>query len=190
MKSLGVAFAVVALLAGLAMLTYAQWTGDLDRADQAIEDGRLQEALARYESMAARFDRVPAARQMFAAEYDRALANRLWALYRLKRYDETIELAERAPIGARPHFWSGCALFDKALVEEKPDARLGWLTRAEDEFRKAIESTPTDWDTKYNYELTSRLAAELRKQPKTPPRQLMQLLRPPSPAGKPARSVG
>lgn len=190
MKSLAVAFAVLALLAGAAMFAYAQWTRDLDRADHALAGGRLPDAAAGYDAAIARFDRVPAARQMFAPEYDRAIANRLWALYRLKRYDEAIELAERAPAGARPHFWSGCALFDKALVEEKPDARLGWLTRAEDEFHKAIEAAPDDWDTKHNYELTSRLAAELRKTPKTPPRQLMQLLRPPSPAGKPARSVG
>ena len=59
-----------------------------------------------------------------------------------------------------------------------------------DEFRKAIEATPDDWDTKYDFELTSQLAAGLRKQPKMPPRQLMQLLRPPSPTGKPSKPVG
>jgi tetratricopeptide (TPR) repeat protein len=190
MKSVGAALAVVALLAGVAMLAYARWTDDLDRADHALAAGRLEEALGGYKAAALRFDRTPAARQLFTAEYDRAMANHLWVLYRLKRYDETIELAERAPASAGSHFWSGCAFFEKAVVEEKPDARLGWLSRAEEEFRKAIENAPENWDTKYNFELTSRLAAELRKQPKTPPRQLMQLLRPPSPAGKPTRSVG
>jgi len=190
MKSVGAVLAVVALLAGVAMLAYARWTRDLHRADEALAAGRLDEALAGYRSAGLRFDRVPATRQMFAADYDRTLANHLWVLYRLGRYDETIELAERAPAGALPHFWSGCAFFEKALVEEKPETRLGWLSRAEEELRKAVEATPDDWDTKYDFELTSRLAAELRKQPKTPPRQLMQLLRPPSPSGKPARSVG
>jgi tetratricopeptide (TPR) repeat protein len=190
MKSAGAALAVVALLAGVSMLAYARWTRDLDRADEALAAGRLDQALAGYNAAELRFDRTPAARQMFATDYDRAVANHLWVLYRLKRFDEAIELAERAPASARPYFWSGCALFQKAVVEEKPDTRLGWLSRAEEEFRKAIEATPDDWDTKYDFELTSRLAAELRKQPKTPPRQLMQLLRPPSPAGKPARSVG
>ncbi len=190
MKSLGAALAVVALLAGVAMLGYARWTRDLERADQALAAGQVQEAAAHYRAAAVRFDRVPAARQLFAPEYDRAIANQLRVLYRLKRYDETIDLAERAPAGALPHFWSGCALFEKAIVEQSPEARLGWLSRAEEKFRKAVEATPDDWDTKYDFELTSRLAAELRKQPKTPPRQLMQLLRPPSPAGKPARSVG
>jgi tetratricopeptide (TPR) repeat protein len=190
MKSVGVALAVVALLAGLAMLAYARWTDDLHRADDALAAGRLDEALADYKAASLQFDRTPAARQMFTADYDRTVANHLWVLYRLKRYDETIELAERAPAAALPHFWSGCAFFQKAVAEEKPETRLGWLSRAEEEFRKAVEAAPDDWDTKYDFELTSRLAAELRKQPKTPPRQLMQLLRPPSPTGRPARSVG
>jgi tetratricopeptide (TPR) repeat protein len=190
MKSAGAALAVVALMAGVAMLAYARWTSDLNRADQALAAGRLDEALTGYKSATLRFDRVPAARQMFATDYDHAVANHLWVLYRLKRYDETIEVAERAPASTLPHFWSGCAFFEKAVVEEKPETRLGWLSRAEEEFRKAVEAAPDDWDTKYDFELTSRLAAELRRQPKTPPRQLMQLLRPPSPTGKPARSVG
>jgi tetratricopeptide (TPR) repeat protein len=190
MKSVGAALAVVALVVGVAMLAYARWMRDVARADEALAAGRLEEALADYKAATGRFDRTPAARQMFAAEYDHAIANHLWVLYRLKRYDEAIELAERAPAAAQPHFWSGCALFEKAVVEQKPDARVAWLSRAEEEFRQAIEATPEDWDTKYDFELTSRLAAELRKQPKTPPRQLMQLLRPPSPTGKPSKPVG
>jgi tetratricopeptide (TPR) repeat protein len=190
MKSVGAALAVVALLAGIAMLAYARWTRDVHRADEALAAGRLKDALAGYEAAGLRFDRTPATRQMFAAEYDRTVANHLWVLYRLKRYDQTIEVAERAPAAAAPHFWSGCAFFEKAVVEEKPETRLGWLSRAEEEFRQALEAAPDDWDTKYDFELTSRLAAELRKQPKTPPRQLMQLLRPPSPTGKPTRAVG
>jgi tetratricopeptide (TPR) repeat protein len=190
MKSVGAALAVCALMAGIALLAYARWTRDLNRADEALAAGRLEEALASYVAAELRFDRTPAARRMFAAEYERTVANHLWVLYRLKRFDETIDLAERAPASALPRFWSGCAFFQKGVQEEKPDTRLGWLSRAEEEFRKAIEVTPEDWDTKYDFELTSRLVAQLRKQPKTPPRQLMQLLRPPSPTGKPARSVG
>ena len=90
-----------------------------------------------------------------------------------------------------PHFWSGCALFEKARAEEKPEARLSWMSRAEEELRRAVESAPDDWDTKYDFELVTRLAAELRRQPKTPPNQLMQLLRPQPKAGaRPARRVG
>ena len=70
-------------------------------------------------------------------------------------------------------------------------ARLAWFTRAEDELRHAIEATPADWDTKYDFELVTRLAAALRQQPQTPPRQLMHLLRPqPKPGAKPVKRVG
>ena len=79
----------------------------------------------------------------------------------------------------------------EARAEEKPDLRLGWLTRAEEEFRRAVEATPDDWDTKYDFELVTKLAAELRRQPRTPPNQLMQLLRPqPKPGAKPVKRVG
>jgi hypothetical protein len=96
-----------------------------------------------------------------------------------------------SPSIAPVHFWAGSALFVKARDEEDPEIRLGWLGRAAEEFRKALELTPDDWDTKYNYELTSRLLDELRKQPKTPPKQMLQLLRPePKTGGRPPRRVG
>lgn len=190
LKTLGSALVVVSLAAGVAALVYARWTRDIAAGDRALAAGRYEQALALYRAAEARFDRLPAARQLFAGDYARAASNELWLLYRLGRYDETIDRAERAPAGAAPHFWTACALYDKAVAEQKADARLGWLTRAEDEFRRAVETSPADWDTKYDFELTTRLAAELRKQPKTPPKQLMQLLRPPPQSGKPTRRVG
>jgi tetratricopeptide (TPR) repeat protein len=190
MRSFGSAVAVLVLLSGGVALAYAQWTRPIDEGDAALAAGRLDTALASYARAEARFDRLPAAKQLFAADYDHAVANELSAQYRLGRFDAVIERAERAPESAAPHFWSGCAFFEKAAVEEKPDARLGWLGRAEDELHKAVDASPDDWDTKYDFELTTRLAAELRKQPKTPPKQLMQLLRPPTPAGKPTKRVG
>jgi len=190
MKSIGSALLLLVLAAGGVSLAYARWTAEAAEADTALADGQLERALAGYAAAEARFDRLPAARQLFSADYDRIVANQLWVLYRLGRYDETIDKAERAPEAAAPHFWSGCAFFEKARVEEKPEARLGWLTRAEEELRRAVEAAPGDWDTKFDFELTTRLAAELRKQPKTPPAQLMQLLRPPPASGKPARRVG
>jgi len=181
---------VVLLLAGAVGIGYGVWTRPIAAADQALEAGRLEAALSAYAEAEARFDRVPAAKQLFAGEYQRVVANQLWALYRLTRYDDTIEKAERAPEGAQPHFWSGCAFFEKGRAEEKPEARLGWLTRAEEELRRAVEASPGDWDTKFDFEFTTRLVAELRKQPKTPPAQLMMLLRPQPKTGTPAKRVG
>jgi hypothetical protein len=189
LRSLGLALLALALLTGGMLLAYARWTRPASDADTALADGQFERALAGYAATEARFDDWPVTRQVFVADYDRVVFNELWLLYRLGRYDDTIDKAERAPAGASPHFWSGCALVRKAIGEKKPEARLGWLSRAEDELRHAVEAAPNDWDTKVNFELTSRLAAELRKQPKTPPAQLMELLRPPPPA-KPSRRVG
>jgi tetratricopeptide (TPR) repeat protein len=191
LKSIGAGIVVLLLAAGTGMLAYAWWTGPIADADRALDDGRLDTALAAYAQAEARFNRIAPARRLVASEYERIVANQLWTLYRLGRYDDTIEKADRSPDGALPHFWSGCAFFAKARAEEQAEARLGWMTRAEEELRRAIEATPDDWDTKYDFELVTRLAAELRKQPKTPPNQLMQLLRPQPKAGaKPVKRVG
>lgn len=182
---------VLMLVAGIAALAYARWTRPVADGARALAEGRYEQALASYADAEARFDRVPAAREFFAADYDHVMAGQLWLLYRLQRFAETIDKAQRAPETALPHFWSGCAFFEKARAEDKPDPRLGWLTRAEEEFRRAVEASPDDWDTKYDFELVTKLAAELRKQPKTPPNQLMQLLRPqPRPGAKPVKRVG
>jgi tetratricopeptide (TPR) repeat protein len=190
-KSLGLGVMVLVLLSGVAVVGYARWTDAIADGDRALAGGQPERALAAYARAEQRFDRVGAAKQLFAADYDRAIENQLWALYRLGRYDDVIEKADRSPDPANPHFWAGCAFFQKAMGEDKPEARLGWMSRAEEELRRAVEAAPGDWDTKYDFELVTRLAAELRKQPKTPPNQLMQLLRPQPKAGaKPARRVG
>jgi tetratricopeptide (TPR) repeat protein len=189
-RTIGSTLVALLLLAGIGLAGYARWTAHVTTADAALADGRLEQALAAYTLAEARFDALPAVRQMASDEHARVVGNHLFTLYRLKRYDEVIDLAQRAPAAAAPSFWAGSAFFQKALVEERPDARLGWLGRAEEEFRKAVEAAPEDWDTKYDFELTTRLAGELRKQPKTPPKQMMQLLRPPQPGTKTPRRVG
>jgi tetratricopeptide (TPR) repeat protein len=190
LKSFGTAVAVLLLVVGAAALGYARWSHAIADGDAALAAGQLNRAIASYTAAEARFDAVPATRQLFAADYNHTVSNHLWALYTQGRFDETIDKAERSPDQSSPHFFAGCAFFEKAGVEEKPEAMLGWLTRAEEELRKAVEAAPADWDTKYDFELTTRLAAALRKQPKTPPKQMMQLLRPPSASGKPPKRVG
>jgi len=176
---------VLAFLCGGALLAAAAWMRPLAEGEQAIREGRLELALERFAAAEARFDRLPASRRALRSAYAVSQDNQLWLLYRLERYDALIEKGAsppRAPI----HFWAGCALFAKSRAEEEPEARLGWLRRAGDEFRKALELDPDDWDTKFNYELTQRLLAELRRQPKAPPAQLLQLLRPRPKEGAPA----
>ncbi|HEY3883835.1 MAG TPA: hypothetical protein VGL62_01410 [Vicinamibacterales bacterium] len=181
---------IVLFLSGVALFAYAVWSRPIADGDAALAIDRLDEARLAYETAEARFDRTPTARALFPDEYAHIVSGHLMVLYRLKHYDDAVDLADRAPAASAPHFWSGCAFFEKGAVEEKPDARLGWFSRAEDEFHKALDAAPDDWNTKYDFELTSRLAAELRKQPKTPPKQLMQLLRPQNNATKATRKVG
>ncbi len=169
-RSVSAAVMILALVAGSSALVYARWTRPAADGDAALAAGRYEQALASYADAEARFDRVAAAKEWFAADYSHVMANQLWLLHRLQRYDEAIDKAQRAPEAALPHFWSGCAFFEKARAEAKPDPRLGWLTRAEEQFRRAVEAAPDDWDTKYDFELTTRLASELRKQPTTPPK--------------------
>ncbi len=187
-RSLGGALMLLLLVSGAAAVGCARWTQPIAEADEALRGGDWDGALTSYAIAEARFDRLPLARHLLARDYVRAVGAQLWIYYRQQRYDELIEKAQRAPDAADPHFWSGLAFFAKSRGEGKPEAQFGWLTRAEEELRRAVEATPSDWDTKYDFELVTRLAAALRKQPRTPPNQLMQLLRPQPRAGpKPGR---
>jgi tetratricopeptide (TPR) repeat protein len=190
-RSTGSALMALLFLGGAAALGYARWTAPIAAADGAVSRGQYEQALAGYTTAEASFDRNPVTKQFFAADYQRVVANELGILYRLDRFDETIDKAERAPEGAMPHFWAGCAYFQKARAEEQTDARVAWMSRAEEELRRAVEAAPADWDAKFDFELTTRLAAEMRKRPQTPPKQLMQLLRPqPDAAAAPPKRVG
>src|SRR5580700_848352 len=97
MKAIGSFVVVLMLAAGAAGLAYARWTRAVANADTALADGRLELARVDYAAAAAHFDRVPATRQLFPSEYARVVGNELWILYRLQRFDDTIDLAERSP---------------------------------------------------------------------------------------------
>jgi tetratricopeptide (TPR) repeat protein len=189
-RSVG-ALSVVLLLIGATALSYARWSRPIDDGDAALARGDAEAALASYAAAADRFDAHPLLRQVFARDYARVAGARLAIEYRLERYDAVLSDAERAPAAAAPHFWSGLALFAKSRSDERPEDQNAALMRAEDELRQAVEAAPADWDAKYDFELVTRLAAALRKQPHTPPDELMQLLRPQPRSGtKPPRRVG
>ena len=92
---------VLLLVSGLTLLGYARWTGAVRDADAALASGDLDAAIAGYQTAEARFEALPAAKQIVSAEYTRTVGNHLWALYRLKRYDEVIDLAQKAPPESR-----------------------------------------------------------------------------------------
>jgi hypothetical protein len=186
------ALMVLALVSGAALLAASAWLRPLAEGEKALQDGRLEQALESFAAAEARFDRLPVAKRLLAAEHATSQVNQSWLLYKLGRHDVLIEKTSMSPSLAPVHFWAGCALFAKARdEEEEAEARLAWLGRSGDEFRKALELQPEDWDTKFNYELSQRLLAALRKQPKAPPTQLLQLLRPKPKEGQPpARRAG
>ena len=176
---------ILLLVGGLAAIACARWT-----RPSPTETMRWPQAAAR----APPHDRRGAVRSYVSARSHarlRAVAAQLWIDYRLERYDAVIEKAQQSPDEAAPHFWAGLAFYAKSRGDGKPEEQFAWLTRAEDELRRAVEAAPDDWDTKYDYELVTRLASALRKQPKVPPNQLMQLLRPqPRATVRPGRHVG
>ena len=63
-KTIGSILVVLFLLAGLSLLGYARWTAHITAADRALADGRLEEALGAYKLAEARFDALPALRQV------------------------------------------------------------------------------------------------------------------------------
>jgi tetratricopeptide (TPR) repeat protein len=181
---------VLVLLAGVGAVAYGRWARPFVEAADAVTAGQPDTALAAYAAAESRFLRVPLTRRLFVREYASAVYNQLALLYQAGRYDAVLEKAGTAPADAAPQYWAGMALFAIGMQEEIAETRLAWLARAEDAFKQALEATPDDWDTKYNYEVAARLAAALRKQPKLQPDTLMRLLRPEPKAAPPVRKVG
>ena len=181
---------VSALLAGGSALGFARWTRPFLEGDRALAAGDRETALARYAAAELRLRRLPLGRVLFADAYARTIYNQLALLYRAGKFDAVIDKAASAPSVARPHFWAGSALFERALIQQTPDTRLAALSRAQDELRLALAASPDDWNTKYNYELAARLANDLRREPGKPPATLMHLLRPQPAPRRPVRKVG
>jgi hypothetical protein len=173
---------VLALVGGLALIAYAQWSKPLIEAERAVQDRDTEGALRAYGVGAARYRERAPMQQLLGADFARLSHNQLALLYRSGQYEAVIEAAGTAPVGASPHFWVGCAMFAKSLQEKGADGQLQWVSRAEDEFKLALASEPGDFDTKYNYELTARLVAEMRRPPKPGQKPSpIKLLRPEGP---------
>ncbi len=182
---------VLVLLCGLALIGLEVWMRPLVQAQQAMTDGQYAAAQVHYARAEVRFNQIAAARQAFPALYRLSVDDQLYLMYRQGQLDQLLEKAATSPGTAGVHFWAGVAAYQKALAEQKNEGKIPWLGRAEDEFRKSLEQDRGNWDSKYNYEVAKRLLTELKKQPKTPPKQQMQLLRPqPKQTGEPAKRIG
>lgn len=179
------------LLAGAVLLGAAWWVRPIQEAEQAMQDHDIDRALGLYAIAEGRFDRISVTKRLLPRMYSLAVINQLSSLYELQRYDAVIDKANQEGSSQEAPFWAGCALFAKGAMEEKPEARLSWLSQSQEEFRRVLDALPNDWDAKFNFELTGRLIAALRKEPKTTKQEMMQLLRPPPKSQRePTRKIG
>jgi len=169
---------VVALISGVCLIFLSLWLSPLSKADQALREGSLDAALDSLVVSESRFDDIQAMKHVFPLADSYSRVKQFYVLYQLAEYDELLEKTWEGPENASVHFWSGCALFKLAMDEEDIEARIVWLERALEEFKVALTIEPNIWDVKFNFELTGRLLAQLRKESEPPPIELPEFLRP------------
>jgi hypothetical protein len=174
---------VFLFICGVSLLVFSVWVHPLNQGERAITEGNLELGLEYFTVAESRFNGLQVAKQILPGVYTASLTNQLRILYNLREFEKLMEKAAVNPGLASAHFWSGCALFARAVEETEKEAKLAWLGRAGQEFRSALMLEPEDWNAKYNYELTERLIAEERKDP-SPPNE-MELLRPQPKEGEP-----
>lgn len=187
----------LAFVSGISLTAASQWFRPVQQGEAALAAGQFESARAALAIAQARFERFPVATRLSPEASVASESNQILALYELGQHDAILERAGAAQPGSPAHFWAGCVLFGRAAAEAEKNSseksppektkevRIGLLTGASAEFRLALAANPGDWDTKYNYELTERLLAQLRDPPKKPPKQQLQLLRPESRSGRP-----
>lgn len=190
LRQTGLWATIIIFLAGLSLLTVSIWMRPVIQAERAAKNLQFEQALEYYAKAESRFNRFESAKQLFPNAYQAVVTNQLRILYRMDELDRLLEIAATHTETAPARFWSGAALFAKAVAQTEKEAQVAWLGRAREEFRNALELVPNDWDTKYNYELTEKLLAELRDKP-SPPEQILELLRPKPKEGEPpSKPVG
>lgn len=181
----------LSFLCGLALLAASSWLAPLRRADAALQAGDHRAALAAAGEAEARFEALPLAGRLLPDAHAASQSHQLMALYRLGEHDALLEKAAAGLDRAPARFWAGCVHFTRAAGEKDEQAKIAALTRAGEEFRKAVDLAPGFWDAKHNFELAERLLAQLREPPKTPPKQQLLLLRPqPREGGRALRRIG
>ena len=190
LRQTGLWATIIIFLVGISLLTVYFCVRPVIQAERAANDQQFEQALEYYAQAESRFNRFEFTRKLFPVAYQAVVTNQFRILYRMDELDRLLEIAARHTESAAARFWSGSALFAKAVAQTEKEAQIAWLGRAKEDFRNALELVPDDWDTKYNYELADKLLAELRDKP-SPPEQVMELLRPKPKEGEPpSKPVG
>jgi hypothetical protein len=182
--------ASVLLPVGILLLAANWWLQPTFDAERAMRNGNAAGAAEAYAIAHRRFERMPFSKSVLSGVYRVVIANELPVLYSLRRYDEIVDKASTEEDNEAAPFWAGCALFDEGLLAEKPESRAGLISQSHQEFRRALDLAPDDWDAKFNYELTGKLISGLQKQPQTTKENMMKLLREAPKEREPPRKVG
>jgi hypothetical protein len=169
---------LLALAASVVLLSYSRTVRSIEDGNRALAGHDYAAAEQAYTAAANRVAHglLPAA--LFREPYRVLVFNQARLLRATRKYDELARLLER--IATRTpelsndpeyHFWMGIVEYAKAGSETDKQAVRASLQRASDRFRLALESAPssspdTNWDAKYNYELTSNLLAGMRNKEK------------------------
>jgi hypothetical protein len=175
-RAVGVAAGIMMAM-GLSLVFVAWWLRPITGAERAMANGNLERAVEQYAVGRRRVSLIPFAQDLVPGLHDLLAGNELSLQYALRRYDRILEGRNADTDRASASFWAGCVLFDKALVERVPKARLEMMSEAHRTFRRALELNPGDWDTKFNYEVVDRLLRILQEQPEASPQEIFKILR-------------
>src|SRR5262245_14477562 len=162
---------------GVCLVLVAWWLRPITAAERAMTNGNLERAVEQYATGRRRVGLIPFAQDLLPGLQELLAGNELSLQYALRRYDRILEGRQAETDRASASFWAGCVLFDKALAERVPKARLELMSEAQRTFRRALELNPGDWDTKFNYEVTDRLLRILQEQPEATPQEIIKILR-------------
>ncbi len=171
---------VLVLAASLVLLSYARCVRGIEYGNQALAKQDYSAAELAYSDAENRIVHSVLPASIYRPCYRVLVFNQARLFKATRRYTELSRLLERTAtrtpeLANDPeyHFWMGIAEYAKAASQTEKQAVRASLQRASDEFLLALSSHHqlaggSDWDAKYNYEMTSRLLAGTRKSEETP----------------------
>lgn len=175
-RQLAIAAAALLLLAvSLGFLSYGRALRQLATANRLLEAQDYAAAERAYMEAEDRMAHgiVPAG--IYRSSYRLLVFNEARLFEATRRDTELARLLERVAtqhpeLANDPeyHFWAGIEEYAKAASVTEKQAVRASLQRASDSFRLVLAAGDNDWDAKYNYELTARLLAGMKKSEETP----------------------
>ncbi len=165
------AAAILVLAASLLLLSDARWVYGVAQGNRALAGGNVSAARQAYTIAEKRIGATLLPFVLVRSHYRQLVFNQARLLNADRKYDDLSRLLDaglaRAPELANDpeyHFWTGIAEYRKAIAQTDKQVLRAGLQQAADSFRLALTFAPegADWDAKYNYELISRLLADMR----------------------------